>query len=43
MATKDFIAIMELLVDAEMSMFAGLNTNVIILQNIVTDLLLWIH
>lgn len=40
MATKDFIAIMELLVDAEMTMFAGLNTDVIFLQNIVTDLLL---
>lgn len=37
---KDFIAIMQILVDAEMKMFAGLNTGVIFLQNIVTDLLL---
>lgn len=39
-AKKDFIAIMELLVDAEMKMFDGLNTDVIFLQNVLTDLLL---
>jgi len=40
LAKKDFISMMELLVDAEMKMFAGINTEVIFLQNIVTDLLL---
>jgi hypothetical protein len=38
--SKDFIAIMELLVDAEMKMFKGINTPVIFLQNVITDLLL---
>ena len=38
--SKDFIKIMELLVDAEMKMFTGVNTPVIFLQNVVTDLLL---
>jgi hypothetical protein len=37
---KDFISIMELLVDAEMKMFKGINTPVIFLQNVITDLLL---
>ncbi|MFD2203281.1 hypothetical protein [Shivajiella indica] len=37
---KDFISIMELLVDAEMKMFKGVNTPVIFLQNVITDLLL---
>ncbi|MDR0834538.1 MAG: hypothetical protein LBN93_10230 [Candidatus Symbiothrix sp.] len=37
---KDFIAMMELLVDAEMKMFQGINTPVIFLQNVVVDLLL---
>jgi len=40
LATKDFISIMKLMVDAEMKMFEGLNTEVIFLQNIATDLLL---
>lgn len=40
LTTKDFIAIMKLLVDAEMKMFKGISTDVIFLQNIVTDLLL---
>ncbi len=40
LATKDFIAMMKLMVDAEMKMFEGLNTEVIFLQNVVTDLLL---
>jgi len=39
-ARQDYIGIMELLVDAEMKMFTGLETGVIFLQNIVTDLLL---
>jgi hypothetical protein len=38
--TKDYITMMKLLVDAEMKMFNGINTGVIFLQNIVTDLLL---
>lgn len=40
LATKDFISMMRLMVDAEMKMFEGLNTEVIFLQNVVTDLLL---
>jgi hypothetical protein len=39
-ARKDFAAMMELLVDAEMKMFKGIQTPVIFLQNVVTDLLL---
>jgi hypothetical protein len=39
-ARKDFAAMMELLVDAEMKMFKGLSTPVIFLQNVVTDLIL---
>jgi hypothetical protein len=38
--SKDYISIMELLVDAEMKMFKGIKTPVIFLQNVVTDLLL---
>lgn len=38
--SKDFISIMEILIDAEMKMFKGINTPVIFLQNVVTDLLL---
>jgi len=38
--SKDFISIMELLVDSEMKMFKGIDTPVIFLQNVVTDLLL---
>jgi hypothetical protein len=38
--SKDFFSIMELLVDAEMKMFKGINTPVIFLQNVITDLLL---
>jgi hypothetical protein len=37
---KDLEAIAQLLVDAEMKMFAGLRTPVIFLQNVVTDLVL---
>jgi len=39
-ARKDVDGIGELLIDAEMKMFAGLPTPVIFLQNVVTDLLL---
>lgn len=39
-ARKDFLGMMEILVDAEMKMFKGLNTEVIFLQNVITDLLL---
>ena len=39
-ASKDIESIMQLLVDAEMKMFAGLSTPVIFIQNVVTDLLL---
>lgn len=39
-AKRDFVAIMKLLVDAEMKMFKDLNTPVIFIQNVVTDLLL---
>lgn len=40
LANKDIPAIMQLLVDAEMKMFHGLNTPVIFMQNVITDLLL---
>lgn len=39
-ARQDFISMMKLLVDAEMTMFKGLDIEVIFLQNVVTDLLL---
>ncbi len=38
--SKDYMSIMELLVDAEMKMFRGIQTPVIFLQNVVTDMLL---
>ena len=38
--SKDYIAMMKLLVDAEMKMFKGISTPVIFLQNVITDLLL---
>jgi hypothetical protein len=38
--SKDYLSIMELLIDAEMKMFKGITTPVIFLQNVVTDLLL---
>jgi hypothetical protein len=37
---KDYEAIMELMIDAEMKMFKGIDTPVIFLQNVITDLLL---
>jgi hypothetical protein len=39
-ASKDVESLMKMLVDAEMSMFVGLETPVVFLQNVVTDLLL---
>ena len=38
--SKDFIKLMEILIDAEMKMFKGINTPVIFIQNVVVDLLL---
>ena len=38
--SKDYESIMELMIDAEMKMFKGINTPVIWLQNVITDLLL---
>lgn len=40
LASKDMEGIGQLLIDAEMKMFAGLPTPVVFLQNVVTDLLL---
>ena len=40
LANKDVEAITQLLIDAEMKMFQGLQTPVIFLQNVITDLLL---
>lgn len=37
---KDFISMMELMVDAEMKMFREISTPVIFIQNVITDLLL---
>ncbi len=37
---KDFISMMELLIDAELKMFQEISTPVIFLQNVVTDMLL---
>jgi len=37
---KDYLSIMELMIDAEMKMFKGITTPVIFLQNVITDLLL---
>jgi len=38
--SKDYLSIMELLIDAEMKMFKGIKTPVVFLQNVITDLLL---
>jgi len=37
---KDFISMMELMIDAEMKMFKGILTPIVFLQNVVTDLIL---
>jgi hypothetical protein len=39
-AKRDFLSMMQLLIDAEMKMFYGLSTEVVFLQNVVTDMLL---
>jgi hypothetical protein len=41
--SKDYLSIMELLIDAEMKMFKGVKTPVVFLQNVITDLLLGLH
>lgn len=38
--SKDFIGLMELLIDAELKMFKGLNTPVIFIQNVLVDMIL---
>ncbi len=38
--SKDYLSIMELMIDAEMKMFKGIRTPVVFLQNVITDLLL---
>lgn len=40
LANKDVATILQLLIDAEMKMFSGLQTPVIFIQNVITDLLL---
>lgn len=40
LATKDIEGIVQVLIDAEMKMFKGMNTPVIFMQNVFTDLLL---
>ena len=39
-AKKDVIKMMELLIDAEMKMFKGIDTPVIFIQNVLTDMIL---
>jgi hypothetical protein len=39
-AKKDFLAMMELLIDAEMKMFKSIDTPVIFIQNVLTDMIL---
>ena len=43
LATKDVEGLMNLLVNAEMKMFEGLETPVVFLQNVVTDLILGLN
>ncbi len=38
--SKDYVSMMQLMIDAEMKMFNGIKTPVIFLQNVITDLLL---
>lgn len=38
--SKDFLKLMEILIDAEMKMFEGINTPVIFLQNVLVDMIL---
>lgn len=38
--SKDYMSMMELLIDAEMKMFKGIDTPVIFIQNVLTDLIM---
>ena len=38
--SKDFLKLMEILIDAEMKMFRGIKTPVIFIQNVITDMIL---
>jgi len=38
--SKDFMSLMELLIDAELKMFKGINTPVIFIQNVLVDMIL---
>ena len=38
--SKDFAKLMQILIDAEMKMFKGINTPVIFIQNVITDMIL---
>lgn len=38
--SKDFLKLMQIFIDSEMKMFKGVNTPVIFIQNVITDLLL---
>ena len=38
--SKDFAKLMQILIDAEMKMFKGVNTPVIFIQNVITDMVL---
>jgi hypothetical protein len=38
--SKDFIGLMEILIDSEMKMFKGIDTPVIFIQNVIVDLIL---
>ena len=38
--SKDYLSVMELLIDSEMKMFKGISTPVVFLQNVLTDMLL---
>ncbi len=41
--SKDFIGLMELLIDAEMKMFRGIETPVIFIQNVIVDMILGLN
>jgi hypothetical protein len=38
--SKDFLKLMEILIDAEMKMFKGISTPVIFIQNVIVDMIL---
>jgi hypothetical protein len=40
LVSKDFVKLIELLIDAEMKMFKGINTPVIFIQNVIVDMIL---